>query len=496
METSKLRKKFIFFIVFAGIITLLLILFHFVEAPIKDYLTDFFSDFFGATDRRMGDTATVLFEQLFRILTIILWMSLIVSIVRFVNHLVFSTALRRSNSYEISSLLRNVFSIIIYIVSFFVIFNSQYPNVDLAALFTTSTILGVIIGLALQDTLGNLFSGLAIQADQPFQIGDVIKIDGKGEGVVEQVSWRGVQIRTFQNKLIVISNSVLGKEVVEVAPRDNLNARLVFFNTLYANSPAQTIQIVREVVRQIENVSQKIRPVVRVRSLGDNGIEYEIKYWLEDYSKYNDTDALVRQRVWYAFQREKLEFAYPTRTLHVETKPSENVFVETSNEIYERLSNVPIFAPLSDEETRKLADGSNLRVFAPGESIVRQGQKGDSMFVVHRGAVDVQIKEAGAEAKNLRKLREGDFFGEMGLLTGEPRTATVLTDGEAEILEINNLCLKPILEENPELVESLSRIIEERRESFDKPEEESMPTEIKDKASLFDSIKKFFGLAD
>ncbi|CAA9402905.1 MAG: cAMP-binding proteins - catabolite gene activator and regulatory subunit of cAMP-dependent protein kinases [uncultured Pyrinomonadaceae bacterium] len=491
METSKLRNKFIFFIVFAGIITLLLILFHFVEAPIKDYLTDFF----GATDRRMGDTATVLFEHLFRILKIVLWMSLIVSIVRFVNHLVFSTALQRSNSYEISSLLRNVFSIIIYIVSFFVIFNSQYPNVDLAALFTTSTILGVIIGLALQDTLGNLFSGLAIQADQPFQIGDVISIPTKGEGVVEQVSWRGVQIRTFQNRLIVISNSVLGKEVVEVAPRDNLNARLVFFNTLYANSPTRTIQAVREVVRQIENVSQKIRPAVRVINLGDSGIEYEVKYWLEDYSKYNETDALIRQRIWYAFQRERIEFAYPTRTLHIETKPQENVFVETSSEIYERLSNVPIFAPLSDEETRKLADGSNLRVFAPGEAIVRQGQKGDSMFVVHRGAVDVQIKEAEA-TKNLRKLREGDFFGEMGLLTGEPRTATVLTDGETEILEINSLCLKPILEENPELVESLSRIVEERRQSFDKPEDKTMPTEIKDKASIFNSIKKFFGLAD
>jgi len=488
METSKLRNKFVFFIIFAGIITLLLILFPFVEVPIKDYI----AGFFGSTDQRMGDTGAMLFDQIFRVLKIVLWMSLIISIIRFINQLVFSTAFS-SNSYEISSLLRNVFSIILYIVSFFVVFNSQYPGVDLAALFTTSTILGVIIGLALQDTLGNLFSGLAIQADQPFQIGDVVKIPTKGEGVVENISWRGVAIRTFQNKLVIISNSVLSKESIEVAPRDNLNARLVFFNTLYANSPAKTIQIVREVVRQIENVSQKIRPLVRVRNLGDNGIEYEIKYWLDDYTKYNDTDALIRQRVWYAFQREQIEFAYPTRTLHIETKPQDNVFIETSNEIYERLSDVPIFAPLSDEETRKLADASHLRVFAPGESIVRQGQKGDSMFVVHRGAVDVQIKEEGV-TKTLRVLREGDFFGEMGLLTGEPRTATVMTEGETEVLEINIECLKPILEENPELVESLSLIIEERRLSLDKPEDKSMKTEFKDKASVFNSIKRFFGL--
>ena len=488
MRNSNFKKKFVFFLIFAGIVTLLLILVPFIEAPLKDYV----SNFFGATDGRMGETAAVLFDQLLRIVKIILWMSLIISIIRFVNYLIFSTALR-SNDYEISSLLRNVFSIILYIVAFFVIFNSQYPGVDLAALFTTSTILGVIIGLALQDTLGNLFSGLAIQADQPFQIGDVVTIENKGSGVVENISWRGVKIRTFQNKLVVISNSVLGKEAIEVAPRDNLNARLVFFNTLYGNSPAKTIQVIREVVRQVENVSPKLRPIVRVRNLGDNGIDFEIKYWLDDYSKFNDTDALIRQRIWYACQREKIEFAYPTRTIHIETKPQENVFFEPGNEVFERLSSVSIFAPLSDEETQKLAEASLVRVFAPDESIVRQGQKGNSMFVIHRGTVNVQVKEDGA-AQNLRTLREGDFFGEMGLLTGEPRTATVLAVDETEVLEINNLCLKPILEENPELVASLSKIIEERRVSLDSLEEHTKEREVADKTTVFDSIKKFFGL--
>ncbi len=490
MQMSELRNRFLFFIVFAGILTLAIIAIPFLEP----YLNQYIQEFFGATDARMGETAATLLDQILRIAKIVLWMSLIISIIRFINFLIFGTAFR-SNSHEISSLLRNVFSIILYIVAFFVIFNSQYPKVDLAALFTTSTILGVIIGLALQDTLGNLFSGLAIQADQPFQIGDVITITNKGAGVVENISWRGVKIRTFQNKLIVISNSVLGKEAIEVAPKDNLNARIVSFNTLYANSPAKTIQSIREIVRQVENVSQKIRPVVRIKNLGDSGIEWEIKYWLEDYTKFNDTDALIRQRVWYAFQREQIEFAYPTRTIHVETKTQESVFFEPGNEIFERLSDVSIFAPLSDEETQKLSADSRVRVFAPDESIVRQGQKGHSMFVIHRGAVNVQVKENGV-SKTLRKLREGDFFGEMGLLTGQPRTATVIAEEETEVLEIDNLCLKPILEENPELVESLGKIIEERRVALDKIESETQKHLTVDKTSVFDSIKKFFGLDD
>src|SRR4030095_11897680 len=94
-------------------------------------------------------------------------------------------------------------------------------------------------------------------------------------GVVESVSWRGVKIRTFQNKLLVISNAVMGKEMIEVAPRDNLNCRVVYFNTLYSHSPARTIQMVRDAVRQVENVSAKIRPVVRIKNLAESGLDWE-----------------------------------------------------------------------------------------------------------------------------------------------------------------------------------------------------------------------------
>lgn len=491
MQISELRKQFLIFFIFAGVVTAILIILPILEPYLIRYVTELFA----STDTQMGQTASQLFDQILRIIKVILWMALVVTVVRFINSVVFGTALRKTNSYELSALLRNVLSIIIYIVAFFVIFNSQYPKVDLAALFTTSTIIGVVIGLALQDTLGNLFAGIALQADQPFQIGDVINIPTKGAGVVESVTWRGVKIRTFQNKLVVISNANLGKEAIEVAPRDNLNARLVFFNTLYANSPAKTIHVVREAVRQVENVSPKMRPVVRVRNLGDNGIDWEIKYWLEDYSKYNDTDAMIRQRVWYVFQREKIEFAYPTRTIHVETKTQEQAFVETSNEICDRLSNVPIFATLSNDETTKLANASLIRVFAPNEAIVRKGQEGGSMFVVHRGSVKIQVSENGFP-RVVNTLQEGDIFGEMGLFTGAPRAADVIASEETEVLEINNTAIKPILEENPALVETISKTIAERRMLLlQKGEQDNLAPGAEETEGIFNSIRRFFGLS-
>ncbi len=505
MFANELRKRTVFFLISTTIITLLLIIIP-DEKTIQEYLINYFglslvdgkiiSSGVSMMNPQMGETSINLVINLYHLVKIVLWMAIVIITVRYISFLIFHVVLRNSAQNEISSLVRTILTIVLCIVAFFVIFQSQYPGVQLAPLFTGSTILGIVVGLALQDTLGNLFAGIALQADQPFQIGDVINLQSnKYTGVVESVSWRGVKLRTFQNKIVVISNAVLGKEFIEVAPRDNLNARLNFFSTLYSASPSKTIHLIREVIRQVENVSPKIRPIVRIKNLGDNGIEWEVKYWLEDYTKYNDTDALVRERIWYAFQRENIHFAFPTRTLFIEKQGLEPDFAESVNEIFDRLSDVPLFAPLTDEETQRIAESVEAKIFSPNEKIVRRGQDGNSMFVIHRGAVKVQINENG-KIKVLRSLSEGDFFGEMGLFTGEPRTATVVATEETEVLEITQNCLKPILEENLDLVERFGDIIEERRVKLIEIHDQHTTDPQTVQSGVFDSIRKFFGLGN
>jgi len=439
----------------------------------------------------MATTYVSLIEHVFRLLKVFLAMALVITVVRFLADLIFVG--RTVGQREISSLLRTVLSVTIYIIAFAIIFQAQYPSVNLGSIFAGSAIFGIVVGLALQDTLGNLFAGIALQADQPFQVGDVVNIANRGAGVVESVSWRGVKIRTFQNKLLIISNSVLGKESIEVGPKGNLNARLVNFSTLYSASPARTAQVVRDAIRIAENVSQKIRPVVRIRNLGESGIDWEIKYWLDDYTKYNDTDALVRQRIWYALQREHIEFCYPTRTIHVETKPQETAFDEHVNTVTEMLNGVELFAPLSDEETNRLAESSRVSVYAPGEAIVRKGREGKSMFVILRGSVEIQIPSDGG-TRVLNTLRENEYFGEMSLLTGEPRTATVVAVEETEVLIITKESLKPIFHDNPDLAKAVGDKVGERRELLRTIAEEESESEDPEKKGLLSSIKRFFGL--
>lgn len=479
-DRSSQKNRFLIFGFTTVIVALALYLFYHLEPSIS-----------AALNLRIGPEAAK--DSLIRIPKLILWSLLAFLGVRALSALIFDLLFRIRRGYEAPTLIRNIFSLVLFTIIFVLIFNKIYNEVNLGAVFTTSAIFGVIIGLALQDTLGNFFAGISLHADRPFQVGDVIVVGQQHHtGVVEGITWRAIKIRTFQNHVVLVSNSNAAKEAIEVCPRDNLNARLVFFGTLYTDSPAKTIHVVREAVRDSDNVSEKITPIVRIRNLGEFSIEWEIKYWLNDYAKYNDTDALVRQRVWYALRRSGLTFAFPTRTLHLERKAIARP-VTAEEQIADRLSAVDVFAPLSAEELRQLATATVGHVFAPGETLIRAGDQGSSMFVVHNGRVAVQVADKGGP-RTVAVLTEGNFFGEMALFTGEPRTANVVALEETEVLEIGHAAMKHIFETNPSLAESISWTIAERQADLAAGSAQASQASIQETAGLLASIRRFFGL--
>ncbi|HEY9402354.1 MAG TPA: mechanosensitive ion channel family protein, partial [Pyrinomonadaceae bacterium] len=391
---------------------------------------------------------------------IALWLSLMFVGVRLAGAFLFDFIFRIRKGREAPSLIRDLFSIVAYILIVAFILK-HFFDLSLGALLSGSALLGIILGLALQDTLGNLFSGISLHADKPFEVGDVITV-GKWMGVVESVTWRAAKIRTFTNHVVLLSNSQIAKEAIEVCPSDNPNARLVFFNALYSHSPDQVIRVVRDAIRETENVRREPAAFVRVRNLGDFAVDYEIKYWLEDYARFNDTDALLRQRVWYAFKRAGLSFAYPTQTLYIERPKAAAGPAADAETFTGRLSATDIFAPLNADELSQLVCASRSHTYAPGETIIRAGDEGDSMFVVHHGNVAVQINDNG-QPRTVATLGEGDFFGEMALFTGEPRSAHVIAAEETEVLEIGHEAMKSVFDSNPQLAETLGQTIAHRR---------------------------------
>src|ERR1044071_115772 len=411
----------------------------------------------GASDQqRMTHAAN---EWAATLACIAFWMSLALMAVRALNELTFFI-FRKRKGYDAPGLMRDLFSLVLYVTAFAVILKYTL-DLSFAALLPGSALLGIVLGLALQDTLGNLFSGISLHADKPFQVGDVITV-GKHTGTVISITWRAVKIKTFSNHIVLVGNTVIAKESIEVCPQNGQNARIVFFSAAYTDSPVKVIHAVREAMREAENVLRYITPVVRIRGLGESGVDYEVKYWLSDYSRYNDTDALVRQRIWYAFRRNGFTFPFPTRMVHMEEPAGANGDGRGAETLAELLSAVDIFSPLTPVELNALAASSSNHVYAPGETIIRAGDAGDSMFVVSRGGVDVRVDSNGTP-RTISRLGEGAFFGEMALFTGEPRTANVVAAEETEVLEIGHDAMRNLFQTNPDLVDALGRAINERR---------------------------------
>ena len=149
------------------------------------------------------------------------------------------------------------------------------------------------------------------------------------------------------------------------------------------------------------------------------------------------------------------------------------------------------FTPLADEEVEKLAKTSSVRVYAPGEPIVRRGQEGNSMFVIARGKVRVVIPEDGGH-KTINTLTANDFFGEMSLLTGQPRTATVIAEEETEVIQIKKASMRSLFEANPNLMQAICDIIEERRELLVQQPDEDESEDAKE-SGVLSSLRRFFG---
>jgi small-conductance mechanosensitive channel/CRP-like cAMP-binding protein len=444
------------------------------EPLILGYLGDMRKDLFGARLERLEFAAMA---------------AVIVLAVRLVDALIFDVAMSRRRNVIAPQILRQIFSIILYFLLFAWTLSELFNYSPWTAL-TGGALLAAILGLALQDTLGNLFSGIAMSMEGGFEAGDVLH-SGDYMGIVESVSWRATRIRGFNNQLIVLPNSVIARERLEIFQHNNLNARVLQIGVDYHVPPATVIGIFTAAAAHVEGIARERPPIARVGSFGDSSVIYEIKYYTRDYSLRDRIDADVRKAVWYALHRNEIAFATPIRSYAPYTPPKAGEQVP-QDEVAQRLQEVDILSPLSAEAHAKLAKSTKGHVYSRGEAILHAGAAGDSMFVVHDGTVSVRISDPTATGgKEVAQLGPGSVFGEMALLTGEARTADVVAITDVVTLEIGKDSLQPILVDNPELAGAISEKVIERRDQLalvraGSHEEESQ--------SVLSRIRDYFGL--
>lgn len=379
-------------------------------------------------------------------------------------------------------------------------------GVNLPSLLTGSAVLGVVLGLALQDTLGNLFAGLAIQVQLPFEVGDWIQFDPALNriGKVIEINWRATKIVTLDEVELIIPNATLGKaQIANYTKPTNVSRRSVYVHAPYDVPPQRVNRIILKAIGDAWGVLSQPPPSVVTNAFDERGVQYWVRFFTTEFGKRDLVDGGVRDRIWYALQRHGIAIPPPaqaitwTRNVHDGAAAARGRLAERE----EALRCVDLFRLLSPEHLAQLARRAQSRLFAPGEAIVKQGDAGAELFVLVRGHVCITVDQDDGQQLQAGELGPGSFFGEMSLMTGAPRTATAAAIGECELLVVDKLAFREVLEATPHLSERISQIMAERLARQAKLNGDARDRRGQDEpevsfAGLLGRIKQFFALRD
>jgi small-conductance mechanosensitive channel len=378
--------------------------------------------------------------------------------------LVFGAAFQRSQGAPPPGLLASVVSVLLYGIGAAVVVRFWF-GIDLTPVLATSAVLGAVVGLALQDTLGNLFAGIALHTEAPFHVGDWLTI-GNHQGCVEEVSWRATRLRTWDgDSLVVPNNEVARHSILNHSRPQEPHSRVLLIGVNYQTPPNKVLSVLRGLLEQVEGMPRTPPAGLRVVAYGDFAISYEIRYHVSGHHDCRRVEGEIHRLIWYHFRRHGIEIPFPIRNVYLHQAEAGADSNQASTTRLERaLRAIDLFRPLSEAELREAAARFRLLHYAAGESIIVEGAPGDSFFVIDRGEVQVTKRVAG-ERRNLARLMEGQFFGEMALLTGEERSATVVAATDVDLFTIDKPAFHDILVANPAIAVDISTILSERREA-------------------------------
>lgn len=428
--------------------------------------------------------------------------ALLLSIGRTAFLLVVDVLLDRKLTRPLPKIFRDILSALIYVAVAFPALRAA--GVDPASLLTTSALLTAVIGLSLQDTLGNLFAGLAIQAQSPFDVGDWIRFDNDAEhiGKVTEINWRATKVLTLDDVELTIPNSPLARATIHNFTRPSPVARRsVRFVVPYDVAPHRVQNVAAQILKEVSGVREMPRPDVITSGFTDRGLECWVRFYIDEFHRRETIDAVVRERLWYALGREGIPFAVPAGHFQVRRIDREVVAQESRDrrqEHIDALGTVDIIAALPSSAIEKLADAAQRREYGRDEVIARQGVVGEELFVLVDGTVTVTHKPGIESTQQLAILGPGSIFGEVSVVTGEPRTATVRAKTHAEVVAVGKQAFKTVLEDSPALAERMSEVLAQREEQLQIAAERS-PTLVDDDVSdqskvLLSRIREFFSL--
>lgn len=348
----------------------------------------------------------------------------------------------------------------------------QQAGVNLVGLMTTSAVLTAVLGLAAQQTLKDLFAGITLQLDPPFQLGDWVVL-GDEAGVVESLTLMHTRLRNVEGARIAVPNaSVVQTGLRRFRSGEPVGTRLQV-GLDYALPPEQAMALIGQVLANHPLVLAEPPPRIWLHDYGESALVYELLIWNRDprTGVRNQICSELRSQLWHALAREGWSIPFPVRELQPRRPPTDrrNPSRLEQAELRRLLSRNPLLGGLQETQRTALAGSCRVVRFGAGEVVIRQGDLGDCLYQVVDGRLAVELEAAVPDQAPavVAELTAGDVFGEMGLFAGEPRSATVRALTACLVLEVQRHQLAPLLEEEPALAERFAALIAERRAARD-----------------------------
>jgi len=326
-------------------------------------------------------------------------------------------------------------------------------------------VVAIVVGFAGQNLFSGIIGGIAIQINRPYMVGDWLQV-GERFAEVMEINWRSTRLRTNDNIYLDIpNNEMVSHEIVNLHYPTEVHAMRIRVGVEYKNPPNLVKDALFRAASTAKNVLAQPKTKIFLVDFAENAVIYEIKYYMGNHSRINETNDAVRTNVWYELKRQGITIPFPIRTLRMERKAAAPL-LDDQAEALSILRGEPLFECLSGEQLDHLVKQARLNIFGRGEPVIEEGAPGNSMFVLLRGEANVFVSKNGSTIQ-VATLNAGDCFGEMSLLTGEPRSATVRAHRDCYVMEIGKPTMAEVLQSAPECLVQLSELLAQRKMETD-----------------------------
>lgn len=391
--------------------------------------------------------------------------------------------------HKIPTVVRRFLNFLIYLLTLFGIVAFVYDQ-KITSLLATSGVVAMIIGLAIQVNISNIFSGIAINVERPFRVGDWVKIGTLDEGQVVDVTWRTTRLRLRNQVIISIPNSKASESpIINYSIPDGIVEMWFTIHIDPKIPPKRVVKVLLDALLSAEGVLRNPAPYARFNEFTDWSADYLFGYCFKDYGKKNAIRRAVWSSIWTHLHRAGISPAFQKQEILLNREHFKELPDVRSP--LSLLEEIEIFEPFTIEEKIYLSQKLKPHSLNKGDVIVRAGDSTNfSMYIIVEGLVSVQAPLENGEKIEVARLGAGNFFGEMSLLTGAIRTADVVADSQTYIYEITKEDIQPLLDAHPEIALSVKTVVTERKENLQTKKQEALYVPPPPKESIFKRLKK------